>query len=107
MSNISKSLSKDLKNLSTSTNTSESLLEIKAEKESALYLNEKNSYVQDIVDYTSKGGGSIDIKVKGIRKIFKTADKLKDISIDEIQINGEGKNIEQTIKNIRKFLDEL
>ncbi|RAX57259.1 hypothetical protein CCZ01_06690 [Helicobacter monodelphidis] len=108
MANISSALSKDLKNLFKATNTTESSLEIKSAEQSKLHLQQGDDLVEDMVDYASNGGGSINIKVKGIKKVFKTTDKYKSIAIDEITLNADKQeSITKAINDLEKLLDNL
>ena len=100
MANISGELSQELKELFKSTNSIENTLEISAAKESILHLEQSNNIVQNVVDYASEGGGSAQIKIKGIRKTFSTTDKIKTIEIDEINITNPNQETIDIMKNL-------
>jgi hypothetical protein len=48
--------------------------------------------VSSLVDYASLGGGSISVKVEGIKKRLKTSDSIKSVEIEEIRITGRQPN---------------
>ena len=100
MANISGALSKELKDFFKSTNSIENTLEINATKESILHLERNNHLVQNVVDYASEGGGSAQIKIKGIRKTFSTTDKIKAIEFDEMDITNPNEEMVKIIKGI-------
>lgn len=68
MTNLTDSLELDLRSLHNDTNTQKTKLELNAEKDSYLTLDEKSGLVNSIVDYSAKGGGDISVKVDTIKK---------------------------------------
>lgn len=102
MANISHSLSEDLKNLAKTTNASTSNLGLSAENSQELNISKSNSQLKDMVDYSSKGGGFIKMKVKGLRKSINTKNNVTSVTIDEITINAN--DIETVQETLDKFI---
>lgn len=100
MSNISETLSEELKNLAKTTNTSKTLLQFDSDKHTTLHIDKSNKTINNLVDYTSKGGGDIMIKVKGLKNSIHTSRSIKKIEIDEFAIKG-------NLENIKQLLDEV
>lgn len=89
LANISASLSEDLKKFMNKVNSHESNLKIKAPKKGVLEnINQSNPDINGLVDYSSKGGGSVTLKFKGIAKSYNTLEKPLIIEINEMQIEG-------------------
>ncbi len=65
------------------TNTQKTKLELNAEKESYLVLDEESTLVNSIVNYAALGGGDIGVKVAGLTKKLHTAQSVKDFSVEE------------------------
>ncbi|RYG08331.1 MAG: hypothetical protein EOO07_25810 [Chitinophagaceae bacterium] len=80
---LTKDLQLDLKTLHGDTNTQKTTLELNAEKDSYLVLNEESELVNSIVDYAAKGGGDIKMKVAGVSRKFHTAQSVKDFNMEE------------------------
>lgn len=88
MSNISKSLSLDLKLLNQTTNTDETTLELNSDKSSFLSLDRGNDFIGSLVDYASEGGGDIALKIKGAKGKVHTRDSITEYELDEVQIKN-------------------
>lgn len=102
MANISGALSEDLKSLAKGTNTAKTLLEIDADGDSVLHIDQQNKQVSSIVDYASEGGGNISVKVKGITKRVHTANAVKSIEIGELEVTSD--NLESIVQILRRAL---
>ncbi len=89
MSNLTDGLELDLRSLHSDTNTQKTKLELNAEKDSYLTLDEQSSLVNSIVDYSAKGGGDISVKVDTIKKKLHTAQSVKDFYVDELLLKGD------------------
>ena len=89
MANITNDLKLDLRGLHNDTNTQKTKLELNAEKDSYLTLDEKSGLVNSIVDYSAKGGGDISVKVDTIKKKLHTAQSVKDFNVDELLLKGD------------------
>lgn len=83
MANITNDLKLDLRGLHNDTNTQKTKLELNAEKDSYLTLDESSGLVNSIVDYASKGGGDIAVKVATISRKLHTAQSVKDFDMEE------------------------
>ncbi|AEF80965.1 hypothetical protein [Leadbettera azotonutricia] len=88
MANISHNLSTDLKNLAYSTNTTRSQLTIASDVGSSLKIENDNSQINNLVKYSSEGGGNITIRVKGLKSKIQTSKTKKTIEINEMEIIG-------------------
>jgi hypothetical protein len=89
MTNLTDSLELDLRSLHSDTNTQKTKLELNAEKDSYLTLDENSSLVNSIVDYSAKGGGDISVKVDSIKKKLHTAQSVKDFNVDELLLKSD------------------
>jgi len=89
MTNLTDSLELDLRSLHNDTNTQKTKLELNAEKDSYLTLDEKSGLVNSIVDYSAKGGGDISVKIDTIKKKLHTAQSVKDFYVDELLLKGD------------------
>ena len=81
--NITKDLQLDLSTLHGDTNTQKTRLELNAQKDSYLVLDENSKLVNSIVNYAALGGGDIGVKVAGLSKRLHTAESVKDFNIEE------------------------
>lgn len=88
LSQISRNLNFDLEALHKSTNTQETTLELKSDKESSLVFSHEDDFINRIVNYASEGGGNITLKIQGLRKSIKTDESITEISADEMQLKG-------------------
>lgn len=88
MSNISKSLTIDLKAINEETNSHRTNVELNADKGASLELNEFNPMVAGLVEYASQGGGNISVKVNGIRQKIQTNTEIKTLEIDEFTVDN-------------------
>lgn len=52
------------------------------------------------VDYASKGGGDIAIKIQGLRKEVRTSSSVKTIEIENFEIQGEPKKVGAEIRRL-------
>ena len=102
LANISKSLPEAFKKFAENTNAHRSNIILKAPENGKLEkINESNKELEGLVDYSSKGGGEIKVKVKGISKQLKTSDNIKKIDIEQIYLEG---SHEQVIKMYKEIL---
>ena len=86
MSNISKSLNLDLRQLNASTNTQETKLELNSGQSSNLNFDRDDNFIGSLVNYASEGGGNISLKVKGYKRKFQTSDSISEYEIEKIEI---------------------
>lgn len=101
LANISASLSEDLKKFMNKVNSHESNLKIKAPEKGVLEnINQSNPDINGLVDYSSNGGGSVTLKVKGITKSYNTLEKPEIIEIDEMQIEGSPEEVNKVFATI-------
>ena len=99
MSNISSRLSEDLKNTAKNTGTTETNLKFNAAKNGFLLLDRENRELEGLVDYTSKGGGEVRIKVKGSKIGYHSNDAQLNMEFSDLELQG---NLTDLIAEIRK-----
>lgn len=87
MSRISHMVSEDLKDLAKNTNAQLTEVELKSHPESSLELNKDDKTVNDLLSYTSLGGGNISLKARGVRRTIRTATEVRETIIDELQFD--------------------
>ena len=78
-------------------------MSLEAPSGEALTLSEDDSFTNSLVEYAAEGGGTVHLKVKGIRKLIKTEDSIRSTEVDEIFFTGE-KVPEQLIDQLGKML---
>lgn len=88
MANISKNIKLDLRKINKDTNTHRTNFKLNASEGSALELNPKSRFVNSLVEYSSQGGGDIEVRLRGVKKILKTSKGVKETSIDEVAIKN-------------------
>lgn len=89
LANISKNLQLNLRELYEDTNTLKTKVELNAEDESYLDIKESSTFVNSLVDYSSEGGGNIQMRVAGMRKLLHTAQSPNEFSVDEQLLKSE------------------
>jgi hypothetical protein len=70
LANISKNLELDLGEIKNRTNSLHTNISLQAGKGEALTLSERDSFTSSLVNYAAEGGGTVHLKVKGIRKLI-------------------------------------
>lgn len=102
MANISGTLPDDLKLFAKCTNSTRNNLKIESEPDSALHLEEDNSALKGLVDYSSEGGGNISLKIDGIKKLHQTSRTVKEITLGNMEITGSAEQIANALKELLK-----
>ena len=83
------------------TNTQKTKLELNAEKESYLVLDENSTLVNSIVNYAALGGGDIEVKVASLTRKLHTAQSVKDFSMeDQLLKTNDWDAIDKAFQNI-------
>lgn len=85
MANISATLPKELKALAKDTNSTKTGVKLEADPASALSLSKDDAEIKGLVEYASKGGGDISLRVRGIRRKIKTAKSVTTVEISELE----------------------
>jgi hypothetical protein len=67
---------------------------------SALAVETSNPLINGCVDYASKGGGDIAIKLQGLRKEVRTSTSVKTIEIENLEIQGEPEKVGAEIRRL-------
>jgi hypothetical protein len=109
MSNISRTLKVDLRQLNRESNCQKANLELEALPGAALEIKETNELMDGCVEYSSLGGGDIAIKVRGIKKEIRTSTTVKSIEIDELSLQAPNHNLFDSnplINVIKQLLEE-
>lgn len=102
MANISGTLPDDLKAFAKLTNSTRNTLKIESEPEAPLHLEEDNTALMGLVDYSSEGGGNISLKIDGVQRKYQTSRTVKEISIGEIEMSGGSEQIANIMKELLK-----
>lgn len=103
LSQISKTLPIVFREFSEKVDSHESHIIIKAPSKSTLKnINEENSEISGMIDYSAYGGGNIKMSIKGIRKQITTSESETTISISEAELEGPLAMVFNLYKNILK-----
>jgi hypothetical protein len=102
MASISATLADAFKEISKDTNAVKSDLQLRSDPASALDLSHGNKTVEGLVSYTSQGGGDIKIKVKGIRKRFRTANASRTVTFSDLEITTPPDQVANILRNLLK-----
>jgi hypothetical protein len=98
---LSDDLEFDLRSLHGDTNTQKTRLELNADEDSYLTIDENSTLVNSIVNYSAKGGGEISVRVEGIKRKLHTAQSVNDFNIEEQLIkSNDWDAIDKAFKNI-------
>lgn len=100
MANISGALEVDLRSLNRDTHSQRVDIELNAPPGSALAVETSNPLINGCVDYASKGGGDIAIKIQGLRKEVRTSSSVKTIEIENLEIQGEPEKVGAEIRRL-------
>lgn len=100
MSNISKTLSDDLKNLAKTSNTARTDLRLNAAENSSLIIERDNKSINDLVNYSSQGGGNIRVQFSGAKRLTDLNTGMSIFSCDSITINSTPEYIRNAILSI-------
>ncbi len=102
MANISGTLPEDLKEFARQTNSTRNKLKIESDPEAPLHLEEGNNVLQGLVNYSSEGGGNISVKIDGVKKTYQTSNAVKEITLGEIEMQGDPEQVVQALKELLK-----
>jgi hypothetical protein len=102
MSNISRTLSEELKTLSKDADAAKASLRLQSDADAALILDEDNETVRGLVAYSSEGGGDIAIKVRGLRKRIKTSGGSREISLSSLELSSSPDQLADIVRAILK-----
>ena len=70
MANISKTISDELKNLAKTSNTARTDIRLNAADDTSLIIEKDNLYINDLVEYSSQGGGTIRVQSKELEDLL-------------------------------------
>lgn len=102
MSNISRVLSDDLKNLAKVSNTARTDLRLNAAENTSLVIEPDNQIINDLVEYSSQGGGNIRVQCRGTKRLTDLNTGISVFSCDSIELNGSPKYVKEMILSIIK-----
>lgn len=100
MANISGVLPDNLKDFARETNSVRNKILIKADPSSALKIDDTSATVKGLVEYSSKGGGDISLKVNRLRKKIHTSTAVKEIEIDDLALQGEPAEVAKLLQEL-------
>ena len=101
MANISKALSDELKNMAKTSNTARTDIRLNAADGTSLIIERDNSYINDLVEYGSQGGGTIRVQTEGVRKFTDINKGITTMSCDSLTLESNNpKNIIDIINYI-------
>jgi hypothetical protein len=100
MANISDALTVDLRSLNRDAHSQRVDLELNAAQGSALEVDNTNALVNGCVDYSSKGGGDIAVKIQGMRKEVRTSTAVKSVEVDSFEITGDASQVVSEIRRL-------
>lgn len=102
MANISNVLSDDLKNLAKNSNTARTDLRLNAADDSSLIIEPDNQDINDLVHYSSQGGGGIRLQCKEANRFTDLNKGVSMVSCDSITLEGNPDNIRDLILSFIK-----
>ena len=88
MSNISGGLCSDLKEIAKRTKAVTSEYKIIADKNATLRIDDSDSAIAGLAEYTANGGGSAQIKLRNSKVKYKSNDHQLEIEIGDFDFNG-------------------
>ena len=88
MANISKTISDELKNLAKTSNTARTDIRLNAADDTSLIIEKDNLYINDLVEYSSQGGGTIRVQVKGARRFTDINKGITTMSCDSLTLES-------------------
>lgn len=100
MANISAALTVDLRGLNRDTHSQRVDIELNAPPNSSLSIDHENPLINGCVDYASKGGGDIAVKIQGMRKEIRTSTAVKTIEIDKLEFTGSPEDVNHELRRI-------
>lgn len=86
MASISQSLSEELKAIAKMSNSATTELALTAPENGTLNISPSMPQLPELVDYSSKGGGNIRVKYKGVKAITNVKTEHSSLTVDEITI---------------------
>lgn len=100
MSNISKGLCQDLKDIAKRTKAVNSEYKIIADKNATLHIDNSDPAISGLAEYTSEGGGTVQIKLNNSKVKYKSNDHQLKIEIGEFEFNGPLSSLGDRIRSI-------
>ena len=85
LSNISSKIDKEIKKLQLETNSHKTKIEFESNMDSNLNIKKDNHQLENLIDYASKGGGPISVKIQGLSRRIKTSKSTETIRINTLE----------------------
>ncbi|MAC94589.1 MAG: hypothetical protein CMC96_03710 [Flavobacteriales bacterium] len=102
---VNDTLSEELKQASRNLKSEKTKIEFDAAKNEVLdNLDEDNSELSDLVKASSEGAGPAKIKVKGYRHWETTANKVKSVEFDELEVDLPNTEVEDYVQALKDLL---
>tara|TARA_R110002124_G_scaffold17592_4_gene73619 strand:+ start:207 stop:1058 length:852 start_codon:yes stop_codon:yes gene_type:complete len=102
MANISGALPDDLKEFAKHTNSTRNKLKLESDPDAPLHLEESNTVLKGLVDYSGDGGGNISLKIDGIQKKYNTSKTVKEVAVGDMEMEGDAESIAKVLKELLK-----
>jgi len=99
MAAISRSISEELKAIAKMSNSATTELTLTAPESGTLNISPSMPQLPELVEYSSKGGGNIRVKYKGIKAITNVKTKQSSLTIDELTIECHPYNLVDRIRD--------
>lgn len=100
MANISRVLPENLREFAKRTNAVRSRVAIASDASSALKVDPKDEVLASLVTYSSEGGGDIAIRLTGVKKKLHTSRTVREVSVDEVHLQGQPEQVAAALKEI-------
>lgn len=100
MANISRVVSDDMKTLAKSSNTARTDLRLNASDNSHLIIEPDNPMINDLVEYSSQGGGNIKVQCTGAKRMTDLNKGVSAFSCTSLVLEGDPKNIKDIILSL-------
>ncbi len=102
---VNESLSDELKEASKLFNSAKTKIEFNAPDEQVLEnLTEANVQLADLVKTSSEGAGPAKLKLSGLRQWETTANSVKSIELDSLEIESDATTISMFVSNLKNLL---
>lgn len=105
LARVNESLSNEIKEASKMFNSAKTKIEFDApEKQVLENLNEDNKQLVDLVKTSSEGAGPAKIKLKNLRSWETTANSVKSIELDTLEIDADQDTIRNFVRELKEIL---
>lgn len=102
MANISGVLPENLIEFAKHANSHRNKIAIEAEAGTHLHIEQGDKTLDGLVNYSSKGGGNVSVRVTGLKKRVTTSKTVKEAEIDELEFATNPDKIAEIIKELMR-----